>query len=132
MRAPETWKILEVLTNPGRDSTALTIYEIDAATLADPIIRAPTYKTIYRKQWTGTKHTHLYARIKALADQWQPRYIAIDATGVGAGLTSFLDKAYPGKVIPYIFNAATKSKLGWGFLAAIDSGRYKEYAATRS
>jgi hypothetical protein len=54
----------------------------------------------------------------------------VDATGVGAGLASFLDKAFLGKVIPYVFNVSTKSKLGWGFLAVIDSGRYKEYLYT--
>ena len=51
-----------------------------------------------------------------------------DATGVGAGLVSFLDKALPGIVLPYVFTARSKSDLGWGFLAVIETGRYREYS----
>ncbi|MEI6047135.1 MAG: hypothetical protein WCS37_22565, partial [Chloroflexota bacterium] len=50
------------------------------------------------------------------------------ATGVGAGLSSFLEKALPRKVIPFVFSSASKSSLGWNFLGVVDSGRYKEYA----
>ncbi len=52
----------------------------------------------------------------------------VDSTGVGAGLASFLDKAFPGKVIPFVFTQKSKSDLGWSFLASIETGRYKEYA----
>jgi hypothetical protein len=51
----------------------------------------------------------------------------VDATGVGAGLASFLDKAFPHRVIPFIFSAKSKSDLGWDFLSVIETGRYKEY-----
>ena len=51
----------------------------------------------------------------------------VDATGVGAGLASFLDKALPGKVIAFTFTSASKSQLGWDFLNVIDSGRWKEF-----
>jgi hypothetical protein len=40
----------------------------------------------------------------------------------------FLDRALPGMVKPFVFSAKTKSKLGWGFLALIDSGRFRDYA----
>jgi hypothetical protein len=53
--------------------------------------------------------------------------MVIDATGVGAGLASFLDKAFPGRVLPFVFNSATKSKLGWDFLAVVETGRFKDY-----
>ena len=60
----------------------------------------------------------------------------VDATGVGAGLASFLAAALgerrggriPVTVIPYLFTATSKSALGWDFLGLIDSGRFKEYA----
>jgi len=119
------------LHNPGRDSTALTIVEIDTSTIGDEIIRAPTYKVVNRMLWTGTKHTRLYSQIRSLADTWSPRYIAIDSTGVGAGLSSFLDKAFPGRVVPYLFNAVTKSDLAWNFITVVDSGRYKEHSTVR-
>ena len=41
------------LTNPGRDSTALTIVEVDCATIADPALQRPTYRVAMRKTWTG-------------------------------------------------------------------------------
>ena len=90
-------------SDPQRDSTALTIVEVDLSTLEDDLIQAPRYLVRRRVLWTGIRHTALYARLKALAELWDPRYIVIDATGVGAGLSSFLEKAYPNKLIPLLF-----------------------------
>lgn len=118
----------QALSNPRRDATALTVVEVDLSSVADDLIKAPTYRVMQRMAWVGVKHAHLYGRIKALAELWQPRYLVIDATGVGAGLASFLDKALPGRVIPFLFTSHTKSKLGWDFLAVIDTGRFKDYA----
>lgn len=117
----------EIILNRGRDSTALTIVEIDLASLADELINAPTYRVVNRVEWVGNKHTQLYGLIKALVQHWDPRYLVIDATGVGAGLASFLEKAYPHKVIPFVFSQKSKSDLGWNYLAVIETGRYKEY-----
>jgi hypothetical protein len=120
------------LQNPGRDATALTVVEIDRSTIADDLLKAPTYRVVQRRQWVGIQHVLLYARLRALAEQWRVQYLVIDATGVGAGLASFLERALPGKVLPFIFSAASKSKLGWDFLGMIDSGRWKEYRASGS
>ena len=116
------------LSNPGRDSTALTIVQVDLTTLADPIIKAPSYLVVARRQWIGVKHVRLYAEIKSLAETWRCRWLVIDATGIGAGLASFLVNALPGKVLPFVFNSKTKSELGWSFLGVIDSGRWKDHA----
>jgi hypothetical protein len=116
------------LSNPGRDSTAMTIVEVDLSSLADELIKAPTYRIVFRHEWTGTKHTNLYSQIKAMAETYQVRYLVVDATGVGAGLASFLAKAMPNQVIPFIFTSKSKSDLGWGFLSVIETGRYKEYS----
>ena len=118
------------LKNPNRDSTALTIVEVDLSTLADDLIKAPRYLVRQRQLWAGAKHTDLYARIKDLAETWGPRYIVVDATGVGVGLSSFLDKAFPGQVLPFIFTGSSKSSLGWDFLSVIETGRYKEYSVS--
>jgi hypothetical protein len=112
----------------SHDSTALTIFQIDFSTLADELIHAPTYLTVYRQVWTGVSHTLLYAQIKALADLWDPIRIIIDATGVGEGITSFLAKIFPTLVVPFKFSLKSKSDLAWSFLAVIESGRYKEYS----
>jgi hypothetical protein len=114
----------------SRDATALTVVEVDLSSLADDLLRAPTYRVADRRAWVGVRHSSLYGQIKALAEHWQARYLVIDASGVGAGLASFLEKALPGRVIPFVFNAATKSRLGWNFLAIIESGRFKDYATS--
>jgi hypothetical protein len=115
------------LANPKRDSTALTIFEVDLSSVDDPIIAKPTYKTVYRKEWIGVKHSTLYGEIKAIAELFGIRFLVVDATGVGAGLTSFLAAALGEKVIPFDFNISTKSSLLWDFLGLIDSGRFKEH-----
>lgn len=117
------------LSNPGRDATCLTVVEVDLSTLGDDLIRAPRYFCVTRYLWEGRRHSALYGEIKALAEHWQARYIVVDATGVGAGLASFLERAFPGRVIPFIFSQKSKSELGWGFLALIETGRFKEFAA---
>jgi hypothetical protein len=120
------------LENPKRDSTALTVFEVDLSTLSDPIIRRPSYKVVFRRLWTGTNQGKLYAELRGLMECWRPWWTVIDATGIGAGLSSFLANAYPDKVIPFVFSSSSKSKLGWDFLGVIDSGRYKEYAGEGS
>ena len=116
------------LSNPGRDSTALTVVEVDLSTLSDPVIHRPTYRVVMRRIWTGKSQTFQYSQIKTLAETWLPRYIVTDATGIGAGLTSFLSAAFPGKVLPFVFTSSSKSKLGWDFISIIETGRFKEYA----
>jgi hypothetical protein len=122
------------LTNPVRsksashDATALTIAEVDLSTVEDPGLLLPTYRVVFRRKWVGVKHTKIYSQILAYAESWRIRYLVVDATGVGAGLSAFLSRSLGSKVIPFVFNARTKSALGWSFLAMIDSGRLKDYS----
>ena len=109
----------------ARDATALVIVEVDVSTLADAGLGAPTYRVVGWHTWTGAAHSALYAEIKALAEHWQSRYVVIDATGVGAGLASFLEKALPGRVLPFVFTQKSKSDLGWRFMAIVETGRFK-------
>jgi len=111
-----------------RDATALTVVEVDPTTIADPLIRKPSYRTLTRRLWIGTKHTALYQQISAIADHWRARYIVIDSTGAGAGLSSFLVARYGSLVLPTVFTTRTKSNIGWGFIAIVEGGRYKDYA----
>ncbi len=116
-----------LLSNAGRDSTALTIVEVDHVTLADPLIQAPCYKVVERVEWVGVKHTSLYGQLVGLCDLWVPRYVVIDATGVGAGLASFLERSLGERLIKFVFTGKSKSKLGWDFIAIIETRRYLEY-----
>jgi hypothetical protein len=119
--------ISQDLSNPGRDATALTVVEVDLAGLADEGLRAPIYRVVNRRMWVGVRHTQLYGQLLALFEHWRASYMVVDATGVGAGLCSFLEKALGEKVIRFEFNGATKSRLGWDFLAVIETGRYREW-----
>ena len=110
------------------DSTALTIVEVDLATLADDILKAPTYRVMLRRVWQGAGQPQLFSQFKSLVDVWKPRRIIVDATGIGAGLSAYLQKAYPSRVRPFIFNASSKSNLGWDFLSVCDTGRFKDHA----
>ncbi len=115
--------------DPSRqDSTALTVVEVDLSSLSDDGLQAPTYRVVHRRLWTGVQHSLLYGQIKALAEHWHAQRLLIDATGVGAGLASFLGRALgESRVIPFTFTTRSKSDLGWGFLAIIETGRYKEF-----
>jgi hypothetical protein len=119
---------VENLANPARDATALTIARVNLETLKDPGLLLPSYEIVYRQQWIGIKHTDIYGQILSMAATWSVKFLVCDATGVGAGLTSFLSRSLGSKVIPFTFNSRTKSDLGWSFLSLIDTGRLKTYA----
>jgi hypothetical protein len=116
------------LENPARDSASLSIASIDLSTLST--LKAPTYRILHRRQWTGCNHVTLFGQLESLAGSWRPEYIVIDATGVGEGLWALLDKAFPSRVIPVKFNRQVKSELGWKFLSIIDTGRFRNCART--
>ncbi len=125
-----------MLANPRRDATALTVVDVDYE-----YGKLPAYRTVDRKLWLGTKHTALYQQVLALARHWHAVWIVVDATGVGAGLASFLSTALgklspPGigrsptaasPIIPVTFSTKVKSDLGWNFLAIVETGRYRDY-----
>jgi hypothetical protein len=119
-----------MLANPQRDATALTVVDVDYEYGS-----LPTYRVVDRKLWLGVKHTSLYQQILALVNHWRAVWAVVDATGVGAGLTSFLVKALGdhrndgGKVIPVVFSSKVKSDLGWNFLGIVETGRYRDYFA---
>ena len=121
------------LADPRRqhDSTALTVVEIDRSRLgADLLTLRPHYRVVSRAVWTGDAHARLLPELAALAREvWRARWLVGDATGIGAGLVSFLATALAGHctVLPFVFSQASKSALGWDFLGAVLTGRYAEY-----
>lgn len=117
---------------PDRDQTALTVFEVDRA--AADALRGPVYRVVGRRVWEGTPHTTLYGAVLDLAREvWQAKGLVVDATGLGAGLASFLRRALGEEmVLPVIFTAQSKSELGWRFLALCDTGRFKDHASDGS
>jgi hypothetical protein len=140
-------------SGPGRrDSTALTVVEVDGGERGrggegevgslplspSPSLPLPVYRVVDRRLWTGVRHAELHGQLVDLAREvWRASALVVDATGIGAGLASFLaaELGRPGRrgrrpavrVIPFVFTAQRKSTLGWDFLGLIDAGRFKEY-----
>jgi hypothetical protein len=125
-----TYKTTEPGTESKRDSTALTIFEIILPAAGDilPGSGLPSFHVVHRRTWLGSSQVSLFRQIYSLADIWRPHRLVIDATGVGEGLSSFLNKSFPGQVIPFKFSQMSKSDLGWRLLSAIETGRFKDYA----
>lgn len=111
-----------MLGNKKRDATGLTVVEVEIAYGQLPIFRA-----VDRRFWLGVKHTTLHGQIVALARHWGAMFVVVDATGVGAGLASFLSLTLGEKVIPILFSAKVKSDLGWDFVGLVETGRYSDY-----
>jgi hypothetical protein len=121
---------LDGLGNPGRDSTTLTIVDIDLTTL--PTLQAPTYRAVHRQAWTGENHLAIFGKLKAFAENWKPQYIVLDATGVGEGLWAMLNKAFPTRTIPIKFSQQQKSEIGWKYIAIIETGRFRDCCPTET
>ncbi len=125
-----------------RDSTAITVVEVrmshepDGISFAgmahDPSLLQPIYRVVWREQYTGLKHTDQFTRITSLAERFHAMHLVVDATGVGSGLASMLQRAFPERVTSFIFNTSTKSELGWTFLNLVDTCRFLEYALPES
>jgi Terminase RNaseH-like domain len=116
------------LGNPGRDSTALSIVQIDLSTLE--FLGHPTYHVVARHSWVGENHLSVFGKLKSLAETWHPQHILIDATGVGEGLWALLDRAFPSRVTPVKFTQSEKSEIGWRFLSIIETGRFRDHFHT--
>jgi hypothetical protein len=115
--------------SPGRASRRLARTEDEQSPVFDAQHSAPStqhsYAIVARYEWTGTRHTTLHDQIVNLATRvWRAQRVVIDATGVGAGLASFLAATLGERVVvPFVFSSATKSQLAWDLLGLIDAGR---------
>ncbi len=127
----------EVSPDAPHDLTALTIVDIVPAPAAAPSNASPLplYRVVARFGWQGASHADLYPVLRQLRDQWHARYFVIDATGLGAGLASFLSKIWSSSeclVIPFTFTARSKSDLGWSFLSLVETNRFQDHTPTTS
>lgn len=115
-----------------RDSTVLTIGELDYSD-CDEIRREPVIRVVEHCRWTGENHTELYpVLVDLIKNVWRCRKVAVDATGAGQPVASFLRKAVGSAIVPFVFSRGSKSKLGFDLLSAVNAGRLKVYAADGS
>jgi len=118
-----------LLTRPGRDSTVITFVEIIPHGERDG---QPGINVVEHYCRTGMNHATLLPEITDLLKRWNCRRIAVDATGIGEPVASFLRQALGPRVMPFKFTQQTKSELGFSLLAAVNAGRLKIYRADGS
>lgn len=125
----EPWNAPEGPHPSQRDATVVSIAELDFSS-CDDLHPEPSIRIVEHYWWTGEAHHTLFPRLVDLLKRlWRCRRVVIDATGIGAGLTSMLVKALgEGVVQPFTFTSPRKARLGFDLLAAVGSGRLKTYA----
>jgi hypothetical protein len=118
--------------NPRQDSTVLTIGELDFSRCND-FQKQPVVRIVEHYYWTGKKHSDLYVQlIDIIKNVWKCRRVVVDSTGVGQPVYSFLRKTLGSRIVSFTFTAGSKSELGYGLLAAVNSGSIKMYAGDSS
>jgi len=106
----------------SQDSTVITIAEVDMAN------KLPVLRIVEQYQWTGIAHSQLYPQmVQILKNIWNCHRIAVDATGIGQPVASFLRKELGSRVIPFTFTQKSKSELGFELLSCVNSNRIKLY-----
>ncbi|MDZ4278855.1 MAG: hypothetical protein U1B78_06930 [Dehalococcoidia bacterium] len=120
-------------TRRGRDATVLTIGRASDPG-SDALVQEPRLEVVEHYVWTGEPHDALLRRLVDLAREvWQVRRLAVDATGLGESLARLLTAALGSEVVRGVrFTQESKSRLGYGLLAAVNGGRLKIYAADDS
>ncbi|NLG29540.1 MAG: hypothetical protein GX557_16650, partial [Chloroflexi bacterium] len=108
---------------PRKDSTAVTVVELTRDAQG-----WPTFRVVDRRYWTGRPQPELFGALTALAEHWAAARLVVDATGLGAGLAAFLQRALGERVLPWVFTARSKSDLGWRFLGLCGAGRFRDHA----
>jgi hypothetical protein len=132
------------------DRTVLTIARV-VAPPAGALLQEPGIEVVEQAAWQGVSHAELVGGLARLVrDVWCARRLVIDATGVGEGLASALAALRGGSARARLDEPAgnetdrrsrtgllevtrlrlteeRKSALGYGLLAAVNSGRLRLY-----
>jgi GNAT superfamily N-acetyltransferase len=117
-------------SKPRKDSTVATIARVSypAELLGEPLM-----ELVQHHWWTGRDHSTQYsALLELLKVRWRCSMVCVDATGVGAGVASWLGRAMAERVEAVQFSRPVKSQLGYDLLAAANAGRLRMYAADGS
>ena len=127
----QEWDGDENATNEKRthDASVLTIARA-VMQPSDAIVQEPRLEIVEHLAFSGTVHDALFARLADLLGAvWRVRRVAVDATGLGETLARLLSRRLGNDVVqPVKFTAESKSKLGYGLLAAVNGGRLKMFA----
>ena len=123
----------DTTTNSDRDATILTIARASYPA-HDALVQEPQLEIVEHYAWIGEPHDRLLRRLAdLLREVWQVRRLAVDATGLGETIARLLTAALGSHVVrPLRFSQESKSRLGYGLLAATNGGRLKLYAGDGS
>ena len=132
--ADEDSKIVSLGGPSGRDSVALSVASVEWIRLAAGL-EVPYTRILARYEWTNVNPVALHTVLfELLAQRWKVDRVHCDATGIGATSTAFLADALNRnnreRVIPVTFDGSwnTHTNLAFQYLAAIMSGRLRDYA----
>lgn len=93
----------------------------------------PSVKLVEIVSWKDEPYTSLYGRLLSIIKEvWNCSIVVVDATGVGAGIASYLKEALGRRIIPFQFTAQSKSKLGFQLLSFINLGKIKIFSGDGS
>ena len=108
----------------GRDSTVTTIARV---LWTDEL--EPSLEVVQHYHWSGADHpTQHHALRHLLTDVFPCAKIVVDATGLGAGVASWLAAVLGGAFVEsFVFTAPSKSRLGFALLAMAGTGRCRFY-----
>ena len=113
-------------SRPRKDSTVVTIARVSHP---PELLGEPCIEVVQHHWWTGRDHsTQFGALLELLRNRWRCGMVCVDATGVGAGVASWLARAMPERVEAVQFSRPAKSQLGYDLLAAANAGRLRLYA----
>lgn len=106
-RGPSILRVWMLRARASRDSTVITIGRVHYNEL-----NLPCMDVVHHQWWTGHSHLEQYAATLALVEHWGIRSLAIEATGLGAGLASLLvTRLGEGRLVRFTFTRSSKSHL---------------------
>ena len=116
----------ETLAHPQRDATVVTIAEVERDEHMPGFV---SVRMVAHYEWVGLAYQEQYLRLRdVLHEVWRCGRVVIDASGIGAGVATWLEEALGKQVVEcFQFTQGSKSTLGWDLLAAVNTGRLKMY-----
>jgi hypothetical protein len=107
----------------AHDATVLTIGRVMQP--AEPNTES-AIEVVRHYAWIGVAHTALHRTLVALLGEWRVTRVVVDATGIGEPVAAFLARSLgASRVTSQKLTADSKSKLGYGLLAAVNGGRLR-------
>ena len=101
---------------------------------ATAVVQEPRLEIVEHYVWTGEPHDNLLPRLAdLLREVWRVQQLAVDSTGLGETIARLLTTVLGSHIVRLVrFTQESKSRLGYGLLAATNGGRLKVYAADGS